>query len=74
MRGQIDELLAILADARHRITELIAQTDRYQDDRYGSLIGARVDLHAAGNQINRAEIYIQRLIVNGTKPWDEVTL
>jgi hypothetical protein len=70
MITDIRELLAALKDSRARIRSLIDQTKDYEEDRWQSLRAARTDLTHADAAIDRAETMIQRLIVNGIKPWD----
>lgn len=71
MNQEIHDLLAVLQDTRRRLHALIEQTSQYQDDQWGNLVGARVDLRHADREIDSAASYIRRLIVNGKKPWDE---
>ena len=69
MRNDIDAALDLMEAARIKIRELMVMADDYKDDGKHA-IWAKVDLGHAEHELKRAIGYVQRLVVNGVKPWD----
>lgn len=66
MRHDIEVALDLLETARLKIRQLIDQAKIYDD------IHAQVDLGHAEHDLQRAVHFVNRLLVNGKKPWDQV--
>lgn len=67
------EILAITADIeaiRDRVRNCIEETKKYETEHYDAAVWARVDLGHADRRLNDAQHMLNRLIVNGRKPWD----
>lgn len=68
MRHDIEVAIDLLETALRKIGQIKEQArDFGQDGVY-----AQVDLGHAEHEVNRAIGYVNRLVVNGKKPWDEV--
>lgn len=68
MRHDIEVAIDLLETALRKIRQIKEQArDFGQDGVY-----AQVDLGHAEHEVKRAIGYVNRLVVNGRKPWDEV--
>lgn len=65
MRKDIHELMDVLTDTRGRISVLSQAIAGYEEAG-----GALADLGHADHNIERAWHFLNRLIVNGQRPWD----
>lgn len=71
MRSDIDVAIDLMEAARTKIRELMVMADEYRDDGKHA-IWAKVDLGHAEHELKRAIGYVNRLVDNGAKPWDQV--
>lgn len=70
MTHDIEVAIDLLETARSKIRQLIEQAGEYEDPHR---VHAQVDLGHAERQVQCAISFVNRLLVNGHKPWDEVT-
>lgn len=70
MRSDIDTTIDLMEAALEKIRQLKVMSDEYKDDGKHA-IWARVDLGHAEHELKRAIGYVNRLVMNGKKPWDE---
>lgn len=69
MRHDIEVAIDLLETARLKIRQLMEQAGEYEKP---ASTHAQVDLGHAEHEVRRAISFVNRLLVNGKKPWDEV--
>lgn len=69
MRHDIEVAIDLLETARLKIRQLMEQAREYEKP---ASTHAHVDLGHAEHEVKRAIGFVNRLLVNGRKPWDEV--
>lgn len=69
MRHEIDVALDLLETTRLKLRQLIEMTRDYEGT---DAVHAQVDLGHAEHEVKRAISFVNRLVVNGKKPWDRV--
>lgn len=70
MRNDIEEAVMLIDVAIFRVNRLMKAVR----EQYGSVrdvVHAEVDLGHSLHELNRARSFVNRLLVNGKKPWDE---
>lgn len=69
MRSDIDVALDLMEAAQTKIRQLMVMAGEYEGV---EAVHAKVDLGHAEHDLKRAIGFVNRLVVNGQKPWDQV--
>jgi hypothetical protein len=68
MRSEIDAAIDLLQAAKAKLRQIKQMADSYPKP---DSVHAQVDVGHAEYQVERAIGFVNRLVVNGRKPWDE---